>query len=103
MSGLFDMLVDHLVGRPGVTPPAGTGGFGASAVKVDGRIAVMLVGGAVVMKLPRERVAALVADGSGAPFVSGRGSPMREWVTVVDTDPDRCRGLAEEACAFVGR
>ena len=97
----FAGVVAAFDGRPGVTPPGSGRGFGSAALKVDGRIFAMHVGGALVVKLPRERVAALVADGTGGPFVSGRGAAMREWLTVLADDEATRLALAEEALAFV--
>ena len=37
----FEALTAELVGLPGVTPPEGGRGFGASALKVDGKIFAM--------------------------------------------------------------
>ncbi|MBM7807600.1 hypothetical protein JOD57_003437 [Geodermatophilus bullaregiensis] len=94
-------LVDALAGEPGVTPPQPGGRrFGSAALEVDGAIFAMAVDGALVVKLPRDRVAALVADGAGSAFANGRGQPMREWVTLGD-DAAADLPLAREALAFV--
>ena len=95
----YAALVDELVGGPGVIPPAEGSGFGASALKVDGRIFAMLVGDVLVLKLPKSRVDALVTAGEGGPFDAGKGRPMREWVTLAP-DAD-WTALAREARAFV--
>ena len=73
----FAALVTAFAGLPGVTPPDPTAGhrFGADALKVDGAIFAMCVQGALVLKLPRNRVAALVAEGACGPFDSGKGTP----------------------------
>ena len=95
-------LADALAGEPGVTPPQpGRRRFGSSALTVDGAIFAMAVSGALVLKLPRDRVAALVADGAGSPFANGSGRPMREWVALGD-DAAADLPLAREALAFVG-
>jgi hypothetical protein len=100
----FAALVEHFLGRPGVTPPQpGARRFGSDALKVDGSIFAMLQGGRLVVKLPRERVAALLDDGTGVPFDAGKGRPMKEWVKIVDADDATWRTLAEEALAFVRR
>ena len=95
----FAAVVEALAGEPGVTPPDVPGGrrFGASALKVDGAIFAMLVQGSVVLKLPADRVAALVASGAGRPFAAGNGRPMKEWVAC----PDPSLELVREALAFV--
>jgi hypothetical protein len=59
----------------------------------------MLVQGRLVLKLPRERVEALVAGGDGEPFLDGRGRPMREWVALTG-DPAGDAELLREALAL---
>ncbi|RTL62052.1 MAG: hypothetical protein EKK42_33230 [Pseudonocardiaceae bacterium] len=98
---LFETLVDEFVARPGVTPPGSTGRFGSHALKVDGSIFAMVVRGALVLKLPRDRVTELITAGEGGPFDANKGTPMREWVSVRDTDLDNWRTLADEAYRFV--
>jgi hypothetical protein len=78
----FAALVARFAGEPGVTSPGPGRGFGSSALKVDNRIFAMLSGGRLVVKLPRARVAALIAAGDGAPFDAGKGRPMKEWVAL---------------------
>jgi hypothetical protein len=99
----FALLVDELAGTPGVVPPGAPGsrGFGASALKVGGSIFAMLSGGRLALKLPRQRVAALIAEGTGRPFDAGKGTPMKEWVSVVPGDDATWLALAREALAFV--
>ena len=99
----FAALVEELAGEPGVAPPDAAGGrrFGSAALKVDGSIFAMLHDGRLVVKLPRPRVEALLADGTGGPFGAGRGRPMREWVTVLSGDDRTWSTLAREALAFV--
>jgi len=100
----FEALVQHFASRPGVRPPEpGRRRFGSAALTVDGSIFAMLQGGQLVVKLPRDRVAALIDEGSCVPFGAGKGRPMREWVAVADGDDALWRALAEEALAFVGQ
>jgi len=76
-------------------------GFGATALKLDGKIFAMLTARReFVVKLPRERVTELVNAGRGRPFEAGKGKPMREWL-VVEEAPARWFSLAQEARAFV--
>jgi len=98
----FTLLVEEFAGRPGVTLPApDRRGFGSDALKAGTKIFAMLTRDDLVLKLPRARVAELLASGEGRPFDAGKGTPMKEWVVVVDEDPRIWRELAEEAFAFV--
>jgi len=99
----FEQLVGTFAGRPGVTPPGADGarGFGSSALKAGGAIFAMLTRGRLVVKLPRARVADLIASGAGEPFDAGKGKPMKEWLVVGAADDDVWQHLAEEALAFV--
>ncbi|WP_371782317.1 hypothetical protein [Streptosporangium subroseum] len=93
-------LIDDLVGLAGVTPPQGGGGFGRAALRFQNKIFVMLVRGRLVLKLPAERVDALIADDDGVRFDANKGTPMREWFSL---DPQSGRAwlpLAREALEF---
>ena len=92
MSG-FDAVLERFSAEPGVEH--GTG-WRSPGLRVHRKIFAMLVDGELVVKLPRERCAELVAAG-GRPFRSG-GRELREWVVVGDGD---WVALAEEAHAFV--
>ncbi|QCI69083.1 TfoX/Sxy family protein [Phreatobacter stygius] len=70
-------------------------------LKVGGKIFAMLVGGRLVVKLPKPRVDALVAAGLAERFDPGHGRPMKEWASLIGDEPDWA-GLAREAIAFVG-
>ena len=100
----FEDLVTEFNDVDGVTPPRGGAGFGRSALRYRGKIFAMLVRGALVVKLPADRVAALVAAGHGAHFDANKGTPMREWFAAgpdpaADSAPS-WSALAAEALAF---
>ena len=97
----FDAVATALAGEPGVTVGSGRRGFGSDALQVDGRIFAMARHGGLVLKLPRDRVAELIASGDGSPFDAGKGRPMREWVVIEDGNTKRWTTLAREALAFV--
>jgi hypothetical protein len=77
-------------------------GFGSTGqLKVDGKIFAMLVRGKLILKLPADRVQALVGSGDGEPFDAGKGRPMREWLALSSTSRRPWFALAREAMAFV--
>jgi hypothetical protein len=96
----FDDLVSELLGLPGVTPPGGSG-FGRSALRVHRKIFAMLVRGQLVVKLPRERVDALVDAEEGDNFDANKGTPMKEWFALSPESALDWSPLAREALAFV--
>jgi hypothetical protein len=87
-----------------VTGPAdGPGrGFGRTALKVNGSIFAMLTRAHLVVKLPAARVSRLIEDGIGEQFDANRGTPMKEWLTVLVEDDASWEALAREALRFVG-
>lgn len=98
----FAAVVRELADHPGVeVPEPGRRRFGSDALKVNGSIFAMVTGGSLVVKLPRHRVDALVAEGIGAPFESGKGRPMKEWLGVTTDDQETWLALAREALDFV--
>lgn len=77
-------------------------GFGASALKVNGRIfAMMSSRGEFVVKLPSQRVAQLVASGQAVHYDAGKGRPMKEWLAVPPGSALDWSALADEALTFV--
>jgi TfoX/Sxy family transcriptional regulator of competence genes len=100
----FERLVATFAGRPGVALPGehGRRGFGASALTAGGSIFAMLSHDRLVVKLPRARVAELIAAGQGEPFDAGKGRPMKEWL-VVAGDDQAWKELSEEALSFAAR
>lgn len=97
----FAPIVEALSVRKGVTLGSGRRGFGSDALQIEGHIFAMARAGGLVLKLPAERVAELIAGGDGAAFGAGKGRPMREWVVIDRRAQRRWLALAEEAAAFV--
>ena len=99
----FAAVVEAFAGEAGVAVGArGKKGFGSSALQADGRIFAMLAsGGCFVVKLPRQRVEALEAEGVGARFDPGHGRLMKEWLAVDPASKADWLVLAREALAFV--
>ncbi len=97
----FATIVAAFCDHPNVSPPAGTA-FGASALKVNNKIFAMLSSrGEFVVKLPQQRVDALVAAGTGERFASGPGRLMKEWVAINPRAEADWLALAREALEFV--
>lgn len=59
-------------------------------------------GSGLVVKLPKERVAALIKAGVGKPF-GPAGKVFKEWLSVPEPDRQRWQELLREGIAFVGR
>jgi hypothetical protein len=57
--------------------------------------------GMLVVKLPAERVSALIASGEGRVFDAGKGRPMREWVGLLPGDEAAWAAYMREARKFV--
>jgi hypothetical protein len=93
-------LVDDLMGIEGVTPPPGGSGFGRGSLKYRGKIFAMLVRGVLVVKLPAERVAALIKAGEGVAFDANKGIAMREWFSLARDSHLGWESLATEALDF---
>ena len=75
--------------------------FGSNGLKANGKLFALFTQGTLVVKLPRDRVAELVAQGQGKLFDPGHGRLMKEWLTVLDPKAS-WTSLAKEAHAFVG-
>jgi hypothetical protein len=94
-------IVEALRDDPGVTQGAGKG-FGASALKVRGKIFAMLSSkGQFVVKLPRQRVDQLIASAGGERFDPGHGQIMKEWLALGPDSGEDWLALAREAMEFV--
>jgi hypothetical protein len=76
--------------------------FGSNGLKVGGKLFALFTQGTLVVKLPRDRAAALAESGVGEPFDPGHGRLMKEWLTLApERTPDEWLDLAREAHAFV--
>lgn len=96
---LYDDLAAESTGDPAVTTSTM---MGHPCLRVDGAFfaAIEPATGRLIVKLPRDRVAELVAAEIGQPFAPA-GRVFREWVAVPGPDKDRWRSLLGEARAFV--
>lgn len=102
MTDLFEKLAASLdVGD--VTKPAHPTQpqrMNANAFCVRNRVFAMRVGIDLVLKLPPQRVAALIASDVAAPNVVG-GRPMKEWANVPPASENEWLGLANESLEYV--
>jgi hypothetical protein len=53
-----------------------------------------------IVKLPVERVAALIESGEGLPYDAGTGKPLKEWVIISGNGLESWIKFGEEAKAF---
>lgn len=95
---LYDELTDDLLYDPAVGRATM---MGYPCVRLAGQFVASYddKAGALVVKLPRERVTELVETGAGDPFAPA-GKVFREWVVIPIPDPDLWRALLTEAVAF---
>jgi len=98
----YATLVETFLGHADVTLGSpGKKGFGSSALQISGKIFAMLVGGRLVVKLPRQRVDTLVASGDGERLDPGHGRLMKEWFSLAPMSEAEWLPLAMEAMEFV--
>jgi hypothetical protein len=92
---LFWELVEPMYADPGVQRSTM---MGLPCVRLDGRFFAShdRRTGALLVKLPRDRVDRLVAAGAGEPFAPA-GRAFREWVAIPESDRERWRRLLIEA------
>ena len=70
----YATIVEALLSSSDVTfGSSGKKGFGSSALKINNKTFAMFVKGKLVVKLPRQRVDALMASGEGHRFDPGHG------------------------------
>jgi len=88
---------DARVDRPEV---ARATGFGSKGLKVARKMFAFHSKGRLVVKLPADRVHALVSDGKGEHFDPGHGHLMKEWVAFGYPERRLWPALAKEALEF---
>lgn len=100
----YAQLVEDLLAEyPHLVSPPVTGarGYGASALKTNGKIFAMSVSDGFVVKLPKARVAELVEAGTGQRLDQSHRRLMKEWLAVGLSSAVDWHALAREALAFV--
>ena len=91
-----DLLYDPAIGRATM--------MGYPCIRLAGRFLASYdeKAGALLVKLPSERVTELVHSGAGDPFAPA-GKVFREWVVIPKVDAKMWRGLLAEAVDFARR
>jgi hypothetical protein len=100
----FATLVERLLSRSQATygndeSKGARRSFGSTSLKTNGKIFAMLVKERLVVKLPEERVNALIAEDRGERFDNGR--PQREWLVFGSDEYEDWLAVAIESEAFV--
>lgn len=75
--------------------------FGSNGLKVSGKVFAMMVKDNLVVKLPKQRVEALISAKLGEYFDPGHGRLMKEWVAIKPKAEAQWLKLAKEAQQFV--
>lgn len=91
-------LMSAVADRPGVTVGRALSNLG---LMTDGKLFAFLKDGGLVLKLPAERIDALIERLDAVRFERGQGTPMREWVVVPAAAADEWPALVRDACDFV--
>ena len=99
----LDEMLEVIAGRVLAEHPDDERGrmLHSPGLRTSGRFYAFATSTHLVVKLPAERVAALVADGAGSPCDPRGGHPMREWVLLVPRDTAEAAASVREARAFV--
>jgi hypothetical protein len=92
----WDDLTTEFLAKPGVTLERA---FSRISLMVGGKLFASAGHGGLLIKVPAERVAELIANGDGQPFSTGGNRVMREWVVAAPTTD--WRALAAESMGFV--
>ncbi len=95
---LYDELTDDLLYDPAIGRATM---MGYPCVRLAGKFLASYddKAGALVVKLPRERVAELIETETGDPFAPA-GKVFREWIAITTVDRDLWRAVLDEAAAF---
>lgn len=98
----YQQVIDALAVQPGVTVPRQVRDIGRSPIKVDGEIFAMFTVGNLMVRLPEQRTAELLAAGHGTVYdPRGDGGEYQQWLTFGADDEVDWVSLAAEALDFV--
>ena len=99
MTDPYASVKAHFEEVAGVTVNAGRG---AQGLKVGKKMFAMFSKGDLLLKLPPERVEALVAAGRGLPYDPGTGKVMKNYVVIPAAKKRSWIKLCEEAATAAG-
>jgi hypothetical protein len=91
-------LMSAVAGLPGVTLGKALHQPGLMA---DGKLFAFPYHGDLVLKLPADRIDALIESHEARRFERGQGRPMREWIVLPAASRSDWHGLVREAYSFV--
>lgn len=99
MDDPYAELKAHFAGAGDVTINSGKG---AQGMKLGNKMFAMFYKGDLLLKFAPERVAELIASGTGQAFDPGTGAPMSDRVLIPITQQDVWISLAEESRRYAG-
>lgn len=95
-------VIDDMLDQPEIKSGKS---WGYPSYRANNRIFLFVGGDGIALKLPTERIQALIANHDGAtPFSPVDGTTWKQWVSLDHLDPDDYRqyhDLFEESIAFV--
>jgi hypothetical protein len=96
----FWRIAEPLLARPGITRSTM---MGLPCLRIDGAFFASWDRrtGGLLVKLPQDRVRALIGEGDAQPFAPA-GRTFREWAAVPPARVGAWPGLLDEALSFVG-
>jgi len=94
----YAIIVDELRMNPAITQSKKSA---SSGLRIDNKVFAMLAKGKLVVKLPEQRVDALIDSGQGEYYRSGDGPPMKEWIAIAPASEEGWIALVKEAMEFV--
>jgi TfoX/Sxy family transcriptional regulator of competence genes len=95
---LFGSLLEAFRDDPHVTQSKM---FGSTALTIHGKVFAILYKGRLVLKLPKDRVEALVRSGQGDYFDPGHARVSKGWVSIKPEAKADWLSLSQEAKDFV--
>lgn len=94
MSDVYKELRTHFREVPGVAVAEGRG---AQGLKLGKKMFAMFYKGELLLKLPPERVEALISSGRAKPHDPGTGTVMRDRALVPESEREQWFELCQEA------